>query len=194
MVAMRADSSEDVALVRRFLHDRDEQAFRALYRAHTPALLGVAWRLADGDQTEAEDLVQEAWICAAERLATFRRESTLRTWLVGIVVNCGRNRARRRARSRDRETELAAVIELPAPPPFAPDVEKADVEAAIARLPEGAREVLLLHDVFGYTHEEVARMLGVEPGTSKSQLSRARSTLRRWLSEKGGVARERRVE
>jgi RNA polymerase sigma-70 factor (ECF subfamily) len=184
---------DDARLVKRFVVGGDEGAFRALYRAHTPAMLAVVWRYLDGDCVDAEDVVQEAWIRASEKLASFRWESALRTWLVGIAINCARNRARTRAASAARDVDLADVVELPASP-SAMNVAAFDMERAVARLPEGYREVLLLHDVFGYTHDEIARMLGVESGTSKSQLSRARSSVRRWLAEKGRIGHERRSE
>jgi RNA polymerase sigma-70 factor (ECF subfamily) len=181
---------DDARLVKRFVVGGDEGAFRALYRAHTPAMLAVVWRYLDGDRTDAEDVVQEAWIRASEKLASFRWESALRTWLVGIAINCARNRKRA---TKSRDVDLAEVVDLPSPPGVS-DVTNLDVERAVARLPEGYREVLILHDVFGYTHDEIARMLGVESGTSKSQLSRARSSVRRWLTEKGRIGHERRSE
>jgi len=182
---------DDVALVRRFVRNKDEQAFRALYRAHTPAMLGVVVRLVGG-RGEAEDVVQEAWLKASAKLPEFRWESALRTWLVGIAINCARSRLRRRA-PEGRDVELATVAEMPAPGPVTRPIDAVDLERALTRLPDGYREVLLLHDLFGYTHDEIAAMLGVESGTSKSQLSRARSSLRRWLAEKGNH-RERRSE
>jgi len=170
-------SQEDRALVERFLSTREEQAFRLLYRRHAPALFRFATRLAGGRE-DGEDLLQETWIRAAGRLADFRWDSTLRTWLCGIAVN--RWREVRRARSRRPALALVApaaeadarTAEVPAPD------AAMDLDRAIASLPDGYREVLVLHDVQGYTHEEIARMLEVETGTSKSQLSRARRALR----------------
>jgi RNA polymerase sigma-70 factor (ECF subfamily) len=86
------------------------------------------------------------------------------------------------------------VTELPAPSPVPATVARVDLERAIATLPDGYREVLILHDIFGYTHEEVGVMLHIESGTSKSQLSRARNVLRRWLDEKGTRRYERRSD
>jgi RNA polymerase sigma-70 factor (ECF subfamily) len=185
---------DDAAWVRRFVRGRDERAFRALYRAHASAMLAVAWRFVDGDRVAAEDLVQEAWIAAAERLGEFRWESSLRTWLIGITVGCARNRRRRRTTAARRVVELASIAELPAPPPIAATVARVDLERAVAELPEGYREVLVLHEVFGYTHEEIGTMLEIDAGTSKSQLSRARAALRRRLSEKGTTGYERRSD
>jgi len=170
-------SQEDRALVERFLSTREEQAFRLLYRRHASALFRFATRLAGGRE-DGEDLLQETWIRAAGRLADFRWDSTLRTWLCGIAVNHWREV--RRARSRRPTLALVApdakadprTAEVPAPD------AAMDLDRAIASLPDGYREVLVLHDVQGYTHEEIARMLEVETGTSKSQLSRARRALR----------------
>ncbi len=184
---------EDARLVKRFVGSGDEGAFRALYRAHTPAMLAVVWRFLDGDRPDAEDVVQEAWVRASQKLPSFRWESSLRTWLVSIAINCARNRARVRKSAAARDADLAEVVELPVAPATS-DVSAIDLQRAVATLPEGYREVLLLHDVFGYTHDEIARMLGVESGTSKSQLHRARNSVRRWLAEKGRIGHERRSE
>jgi RNA polymerase sigma-70 factor (ECF subfamily) len=169
-------SQEDRALVERFLSTREEHAFRLLYRRHAPALFRFATRLAGGRE-DGEDLLQETWIRAAGRLADFRWESALRTWLFGIAVN--RWREVLRARSRRPGLALVSRLENEDGVPIAPDAAMAmDLDRAIASLPDGYREVLVLHDVHGYTHEEIARMLEIETGTSKSQLSRARRALR----------------
>lgn len=163
--------TDDRALVEGFLRGRGEQAFRALYRAHTPALYALALRLTGGDQGEAEDLVQESWVRALTALRTFRAESALRTWLCGVLVNVRRGRIRAEWR----------VVDAPEVEPIAKgnDADDAiDLERAIATLPEGARDVYVLHDVHGYTHREIAELLGIVEGTSKSQLNRARSLLR----------------
>jgi RNA polymerase sigma-70 factor (ECF subfamily) len=194
MKASSVHGLDEVALVSRFVRARDEAAFRALYRAHTPAMLAVAWRCVGGGRDEAEDVVQEAWLRASEGLRSFRWESSLRTWLVGIAVNCARNQLRRRVARTSREADLAEVSELPAPAPVTTPVALHDLERALADLPEGYREAIVLHDVFGFTHDEIGRMLGIDSGTSRSQLSRARSTVRRWFHEKGRAGHERRSE
>src|SRR5215831_19244739 len=86
--------TDDLALVERFLRGRGEDAFRALYRAHTPALLALALRLTGGDRGEAEDLVQESWVRALTALGTFRVQSALRSWLCGVLINVRRGRMR----------------------------------------------------------------------------------------------------
>ncbi len=164
--------NDDLALVRQFLRSRGEDAFRSLYRIHTPALYALALRLAGGDAGEAEDLVQESWLRAVRALSTFRAESTLRSWLCGFLVNVRRERIRTAWR----------IVEAPVDDAIAPNGvvtdDALDLERAIAGLPEGARDIFVLHDVHGYTHEEIAGMLGIVVGTSKSQLNRARSLLR----------------
>lgn len=119
--------------------------------------------------------MQLTWIRAVEGLRSFRWQSTLRTWLAGFVVN-GCREIRRRG-FRERAADGSETIEAPAPAARR-HAEEIDLERWVARLPEGSREVLVLHEIEGYTHEEIAAMLGIDAGTSKSQLSRARAALR----------------
>lgn len=163
--------TDDLALIERFLRGRAEDAFRALYREHTPALYALAFRLTGGDRAEAEDLVQESWVRALTALRTFRGQSALRSWLCGVLVNVRRGRIRAEWR----------MVDAPNVEPIADATNHdgvIDLERAIAALPEGARDVYVLHDVHGYTHREIAAMMGVVEGTSKSQLNYARSLLR----------------
>ena len=166
--------TDDVALVERFLRARGEDAFRALYRAHTPALYALAFRLTGGDRAEAEDLVQESWVRAVRGLASFRARSALRSWLCGVLVNVRRERIRVDWRGAE-----APDVE-PSTDSDRPD-DALDLERAIGALPEGARDVFVLHDVYGYSHREIGEMLGIVDGTSKSQLVRARALLRSLL-------------
>jgi len=165
---------DDRTLVASLLAHRDEFAFRTLYRRHTAVMYGLAVRLLGA--ANAEDAVQDAWIRAVERLAAFRWESALRTWLAGIVVNCCRERLRHDWRWLDQSAAMDVVTAADAPVELTVDLER-----AIARLPSGARSVLVLHDVEGHTHEEIGILLQIQPGTSKSQLSHARRQLRAWL-------------
>jgi RNA polymerase sigma-70 factor (ECF subfamily) len=155
---------------------RDEVAFRQLYRRHTPSMYAAARRLTAHDATTADDVVQEAWLRAVRQLSGFRGESSLRTWLIGIAIRCALE-SRRRARA----TTALDPDGLAAPPAVPP----LDLEAAIAALADGYRQVLLLHDLYGYTHAEIAELIGIDEGTSKSQLSRARAALRRWFARDG---------
>lgn len=115
--------------------------------------------------------MQDTWLRATARLHEFRGEASLRTWLAGFTINCCRERWRRREAASGPPDQAVA----PAP-------ERVDLERAIASLADGYREVLVLHDLEGYTHEEIAERLGVVPGTSKSQLSKARAALRSALA------------
>jgi RNA polymerase sigma-70 factor (ECF subfamily) len=164
---------DDRFLVRAFLAG-DEQAFRELYRRFTPALYRIVWRLTGGRDDDAADIVQEVWLRASRRLATFRWEAALPTWLTSIAINCVRERSRRA-----HEAALPLTDEIPI---VRTDHRRLELEQAIQSLAEGYREVLVLHDIEGYTHEEIAGLLEIEPGTSKSQLFRARRALRAALS------------
>ena len=157
----------------------DEAAFRTLYRRHTPALYRLALRLGGGDEPWADELVQRAWIRAVEHLATFQWRSAFRTWLSGIAINCARElwREQRLSLEVSWEGETQAVSRATPDPSH-----RVDLERGIAVLPHGYRQVLVLHDVEGYTHDEIGRLLGIEVGTSKSQLFHARRRLRDYLN------------
>ena len=172
------DASSDRALAERLMVHRDASAFRTLYGRHTTALFGTAMRLT-GDAADAEDAVHDAWIRAVEVLPRFEWRSSLRTWLTGILLNRLRELERHRKPTvalDDAPLSSATPVELPH------GVDPIDLDAAIAELPPGYRRILVLHDIEGFTHEEIGTMLGIDPGTSKSQLSRARRHLRRALS------------
>jgi RNA polymerase sigma-70 factor, ECF subfamily len=134
----------------------------------------VLCRLA-GRSSDASDLMQETWLRAVRHLGLFRGQSAFRTWLTGIALNCYREWRRRHAR------ELPAMtLDARAAPDSASD-EVVAVHVALAALTAEHREVIVLHDIEGYTHDEIAATLEIEAGTSKSRLSRARRTFRdRW--------------
>ncbi len=175
----------DRLLVANFLGRREEFAFREIYRRHAPSLNRMILRFVGGGNGDAEDVVQNTWIRAIENLETFRWESSLRTWLMGIAVNCSRELLKRR--KRDMMHDSVDSLELPAPARIRHEISRIDLERAVDRLPTGYREVLILHDVEGYTHEEIGDFLGIQSGTSKSQLSRARSAVRVTLGESNGA-------
>jgi RNA polymerase sigma-70 factor (ECF subfamily) len=172
------DADPDRDLVARFLARRDEDAFRDLYRRHASRLYGLLLRLTGGRAADAGEGMQETWARAVRGLAGFEWRSSLSTWLAGIAIRWWREETRRR----DREVALPGEEQLPAAAPVRREIERVDLARALARLPGGYREAILLHDVEGYTHEEIAAMTSVEAGTSKSQLSRARSALRARLA------------
>ena len=175
-VRRRSQNEEDRHLVARFLSRRDEKSFRSLYRRHSPYLNQFVLRLVGGEHGDAEDVLQVAWSRAVERLDLFRWESSLRSWLTGIALNCSRELLRKRRRSE--VTPQNELPEIEVRPEAARKVDALDLERAIANLPQGYREVLILHDIEGYTHVEIGQFLGIESGTSKSQLSRARRAMR----------------
>ena len=164
----------DRALADEVLQDQSEQAFRVLYRRHTPRLYQMVLRLLGGSDMDAEDAVQETWVRAADHLARFEWRSSFNTWLVSIGLNVAREFLRRQKR-------VDFVDTGPEWEPVARGVahgERMDLERAIACLPAGYRTVLVLHDVEGFTHPEIGELLGVTSGTSKSQLFAARRAMR----------------
>lgn len=174
-------ASAEQALFEAFDRYRDETSFRRLYRRVTPMLFALAVRLSES-RTQAEELTQETWVRAVAGHEKFDRRSRYRTWLTGILINCHREAARRDAKAPVSLDDPAKVVAaFPARPGAAAD--PIDVERALSRLPPGFREVVILHDLNGYTHREIAHMLGIEEGSSKSQLHRGRARLRRLLTE-----------
>jgi RNA polymerase sigma-70 factor (ECF subfamily) len=138
----------------------------------------LALRQLGGDAQAAEEVVHEAWIRAAERMDTFRGLAALRTWLCGFVIRVAHEAMRPHG------PEIAAeAADTPTDDRRLTGVfDRVDLERAIAGLPPGFRQVLVLHDIEGYTHEEIAGLLDIVPGTSKSQLARARAALRLTLA------------
>ena len=167
------DDAEDRRLVERFVAARDEASFRALYRRHAAAVYGLALRLCGGRAAQAEDVAQESWVRAMRGLGGFRWSSRLGSWLCGIAVNVWRESCRE-----------PVVGEAPEEPAVAPRPD-GDLGRIVAGLPPGARAVLVLHDVEGYTHAEIGALLGIEDGTSKSQLAKARAAVRAALAANG---------
>ncbi len=185
------DHAADRELVAAYLRHRRESAFRALYRRHTPRLHPPALRILARDRRDAEEAVQETWIRAAERLDSFAWRSSLGTWLTGIAINVCRDRLRH-DRARPRPVPDSVEVEEAGPAPG--DDRRLDLERAISSLPGRYRQVLVLHDAFGYTHREIGRFLDIEAGTSKSQLFHARKAMRQRLSRLppfGGTGAER---
>ena len=177
---MTAD--DDRVLVDAVVQRRDERAFASLYDRHTPALYRLALRLTGGSAADAEDITHDAWVRAVERLATFEWRAALRTWLSAFVIRCAHERDRVASRNVQPLADLGPGTDDAA---LRGSYERLDLERAIAGLADGFRQVFVLHDVQGYTHEEIADLLGIEPGTSKSQLFRARRALRRALEPPG---------
>jgi RNA polymerase sigma-70 factor (ECF subfamily) len=156
----------------------DATAFERLYRTHVARVHTLVRRMLDAD--EADDVTQDVFIRAWQKLSTFRGESAFGTWLHRLAVNVVLARRKSVGIERGRFINEPEPLDGLRSKPVTPELSM-DFEEALANLPEGARQVFVLHDVEGYRHEEIARMLGVVPGTSKSQLHHARMALRRHL-------------
>lgn len=166
-------------LVRR-AQDGDEGAFERLYREHAGRIFALCLRML-GDRTYAEELVQDVFVQAWRRLRTFEGRSAFSTWLHRLAVNVV-VMERRAAGRRERHLAPAGdddVLQSAGRDP--PTGLRLDLEGAIAALPDRAREVFVLYDVEGYSHDEIAEALGIAAGTSKAQLFRARRLLREHL-------------
>jgi RNA polymerase sigma-70 factor (ECF subfamily) len=164
----------DVALAQ----SGDGRAFERLYRSHVPRVSGLVRRMLDSG--DAEDVTQDVFVRAWEKLHTFRGEAAFGTWLHRLAVNVVLGRRKTVGGERKRFHDNPEVLELVPSRQVAPE-HGLDFEEALSRLPDGARRVFLLHDVEGYRHEEIAQLLGIVPGTSKSQLHHARMALRKHL-------------
>ena len=163
----------------------DPAAERALYDAHVDRVYRLSYRMA-GDDDLARDFTQETFIRAFERLDTFRGESAFSTWLHSIATTVALNGLRKLKRFRKRETDIEEADGVTTNRAHAEPDLKRRLALAIDALPEGYRTVFLLHDVEGYTHEEIGAALAIESGTSKAQLSRARAKLRIALADFAG--------
>ena len=163
-------------LVKKFLKDRSSNNFSALFQQYTEALMRMAMYLTKRQSEHAEDIVQETWITAIEKLEGFSEQSTLKTWLMGILLNKYREHARK-------NKELASLEMAHSRQTNGSKLDLAiDMRNAIIQLPNGYREVLALHDIEGFKHKEIASMLEINEGTSKSQLFQARKSMRALLS------------
>ena len=155
----------------------DRRAFERLYRTHTNRVFSICARMVN-DRSYAEELTQDVFVRAWEKVGLFRGEAAFGTWLhrlaVNVVLNARKSDGRNRSRFNDDDAidsvALSASVSIPG--------ASIDLEAAIELLPKGARRVFVLHDVEGYKHEEIGQMLGITSGGSKAQLHRARTLLR----------------
>jgi RNA polymerase sigma-70 factor, ECF subfamily len=160
----------------------DPSAERALYDAHVDRVFRLVYRMA-GDLERAQDYTQETFIRAFDRLSGFRGEAALSTWLASIAISITLNGLRKVRRIREREVNLDESLQVGRARREADPDLKERLTQAIHDLPQGYRAVFVMHDVEGYTHEEIGTSLGVHPGTSKAQLFRARARLREALAD-----------
>jgi len=163
----------DAELVLAIRRDRSDAAFSILYDRHTPRAFQTAWRILGGNAHEAEDAMQDAWIRAVATLDRWQNGEAFGAWLRGITAHVAIDLLRR-----ERRLTFETDLELPANE----QPEQIDIESAIAGLAPGYRAVLVMHDVEGFTHEEIGERLGITAGTSKGQLFKARRVIRARLS------------
>ena len=173
-MSTHASSTPEHRLIR-LAADGDAAAIRSLYDRYAPRVYAVVRRIA-GDDDLAQDYAQEAWIRAIRALPTFRGDARFSTWLHRIAVNAALQALRKTESRRKREGPVPD--EVPIAPRPRDSLLQQRLERALDGLPQGMRSVLILHDVEGYTHEEIGDVLGVTAGTSKSQLSKARAKMR----------------
>jgi RNA polymerase sigma factor (sigma-70 family) len=162
----------------------DTRAFAHLYQRHSRRIFSVLWRLCGGHQGRAEDLLQESFIKAWQALPNFRFESAFSSWLHRLAVNTALMELRSRKNSQDLETDDSALEGFKTIDTANRQTrQQIDLETAVALLPERARAVLVLFDIEGWSHEDIAAELNMAIGSSKAQLHRARSLLRNHLGE-----------
>ena len=181
--AKTSDHDDESGLVERAVSG-DRLAFEKLYRLHRNRIYGLVWRLCGGDGALAEDLLQESFIRAWQKLDSFRGDSKFGTWLHKLSANVALSDRRSRIRRLEREVVLDGAAERGAT--GEKDVyagDRMDLEKAISRLPERARTVLVLYDIEGYSHAEIAEISGMAVGSSKAQLHRARNLVREELDK-----------
>lgn len=152
-------------------------AMRRLYETYQHAVYSITRRLS-GDDALAEDWAQDAWVRIFAGLRAFRGDSQLSSWIHRIAVNAALNGRRSRARSAGREVLIQDTLRAAEAPE--PSTRAVEVFALVDRLPERMRRVLVLYDVEGYSHDEIAALLGTSASNSRSQLMRARTKLRAW--------------
>ena len=191
MTAWQHDKKELSAMEERWVDKAragDRLAFEQLYRSHCDRIHALCWRMCGGDRALAEDMVQEAFVRAWNKLHLFRGDSKFGTWLHRLTVNVVLSDRRIRVKRVHREQEFDGDLErvLVGERDVFAGLRK-DLEAAIAGLPERARTVLVLYDIEGYQHNEIAEMTGMAVGSSKAQLHRARKLVREVLKDSENI-------
>jgi len=156
----------------------DVRAFEQLYQTHLPRVHSLVRRMTGGRDTD--ELTQDIFVRVWQKLGSFRGDSAFGTWLHRLAVNVVIERFRTDTARRQRLLDGEAIFETLSAPVGRRDLSM-DFETALEKLPDGAREIFVLHDVEGYKHNEIAALLGISPGTSKAQLHRARMMLRKHL-------------
>ena len=163
-------------LIDDFRRDRSEKNFLSLYRRHADDLMRTSLFLTGYDKESAEDILQETWITAVKGINDFQERSSLKTWLTGILIN------KYKELMKSKKTILWNETPAPMKNIRSKTDLSMDLKKAILQLPDGYREVLTLYDIQGFKHREIGEMLGIEEGTSKSQLAQARKKMRTLLN------------
>jgi len=177
----------DLALARKAA-DGDARAFEELYRLYHRLVYGLCLRMTQ-NVAEAEDITQDVFILLHRKVGSFRGESQFTTWLHRLTVNqvlmrFRKSRSRREEALEDCDAQSFTTGFAPHGPNRLPLFDRMALDKALEKLPPGYRAAFILHDVEGYEHEEVARLLGCAVGTSKSQLHKARAKLRKILTQR----------
>lgn len=164
----------------------DMSAFEKLYERHNRRVYSLCLRMTQ-NVAEAEDLTQEAFIQLFRKIGSFRGESAFTTWLHRLTVNQVLMHFRKRSVKLERTTEEGEtpvqIVRGTENPNNMPVLDRISLDSALKQLPPGYRSVFVLHDIEGHEHDEIAKILGVAVGTSKSQLHKARMKLRRLLKK-----------
>jgi RNA polymerase sigma-70 factor (ECF subfamily) len=156
----------------------DVSAFERIYEAHLSRVHSLVRRMAGGRDTD--ELTQDVFVRVWQKLGSFRGDSAFSTWLHRLAVNVVIERFRTDTARRQRMHDGEGIFDTLPGPTRSRDLSM-DFETALTKLPDGAREIFVLHDVEGYKHREIAVLLGIATGTSKRQLHRARMLMRRHL-------------
>lgn len=185
-ISIQSDASVNAAIAGDAM-----SGFEELYRKHYRRVYSICLRMT-GNIAEAEDLTQEVFIQLHRKIGSFRGEAAFTTWLHRLTVNQVLMHFRKRSVRSELTTDDGEMPDSVDPdtinPEAMPIVDRIGIENAIAQLPPGYRTVFVLHDVEGYEHEEIAKLLGCSAGTSKSQLHKARLKLRRLLQQRAEAA------
>jgi RNA polymerase sigma factor (sigma-70 family) len=173
----RMSQFEDKLLIGFFLLTRSETAFRQLYCKHSQYLYRLALQFTGRDHSAAGDIIQETWIRAIENLGRFKGISSFKTWISGILINCCREHNRKKLK-----LESIGQNQAVASNTINDNSDlRLDINQALSGLPEGYKEILILHDMEGFKHGEIGKLLGISAGTSKSQLYHARKAMKELL-------------
>ncbi|KTF38900.1 RNA polymerase sigma factor [Xanthomonas vesicatoria] len=176
-------ADRDDAALARAAAAGERAAYEAIYRRHSPRLYALVWRLCGGNAARADDVLQDTFIAAWKALPQFRFQSALGTWLHRLAVNTALMELRARAAFGDHSSDDSEAMLAAVPDGAGCHSIRMDLERALETLPPRARAVLVLHDIEGWKHQEIAEQLQMAVGSSKAQLHRARGLLRARLGE-----------